>query len=134
MAVTVTIESPVAVDLGAGVDFTQSQEHVLGTLILSGDYGGASSDGDTLDFSGFDKIKSQQPPLWVRIWQEPTAGEPPVIYQFFYARGTTSANGLLQVTTANLVQISQGSAYPAALTDTDPSPNIRFEAAFPSFV
>lgn len=134
MSVAVSINSAVDVDPSGGLDNTQSEIMVDGTLTLSGNYGGASSHGDTLDFSGFDKIKSQQPPRKVEIYQEPTSGVAPVIYQFFYGRGTSQANGVLIVTAATLVEITQGDPYPAALTDDDPNPNIRFRAWFPSFV
>ncbi len=134
MSVAVTIESAVAVDPSGGLDSTQNELIVDGLLTLSGNYGGASTDGDTLDFTGHDLIKSQQAPRKVEIYQEPTAGNPPVIYLFLYARGTGQDDGLLVVTDFAGAQISQGAAYPAALTDDDPSPNIRFRAYFPSFI
>ncbi len=134
MSVAVTIESAVAVDPSGGLDSTQNELIVDGLLTLSGNYGGASTNGDTLDFTGHDLIKSQQAPRKVEIYQEPTAGNAPVIYLFLYGRGTTQANGVLIVTDFAGVQITEGSGYPAALTDTDPAPNIRFRAYFPSFI
>jgi len=132
--VTVTINSAVNVDPSGGLDSTQNELIVDGLLTLSDNYGGGSTNGDTLDFSGFDLIKSQQPPRKVEIYQEPTAGEAPVIYAFLYGRGTTQANGVLIVTDFAGAQITPGAAYPAALTDDDPNPNIRFRAYFPSFI
>ncbi len=134
MAVEVTIESAVSVDPSGGLDSTQNELIVDGLLTLTADYGGGSTNGDTLDFTGHDLIKSQQAPRKVEIYQEPTAGEAPVIYNFLYARGTSQANGLLVVTDFAGAQITPGAGYPAALTDTDPAPNIRFRAYFPSFI
>ncbi len=134
MSVAVTINSAVAVDPSGGLDSTQNELIVDGLLTLTGNYGVLSpaSNGDPLDFTGHDLIKSQQPPRKVEIYQEPTAGVAPVIYCFLYGRGTTQANGKLIVTDFAGVQITLGSAYPAALTSTDVPPNIRFRAFFPS--
>lgn len=136
MSVAVTIDSVVAVDPGAGIDFTQSSELVNGSLTLSGNYGNNSpANGDILDFTGFDKIKSQQIPQWVRIFQYPESPNAPVQYAFLYGRGTDQSNGvLIVIDTTTGLPITDAAAYPAALTSTDPSPNIRFEASFPSFV
>ncbi len=134
MSVLVTINSAVNVDPSGGYDTTQNEEIVDGLLTLSGNYGGASTHGDTIDFTGHDLIKSQQAPRKVEIYQEPTAGVAPVIYCFLYGRGTTMANGVLIVTDFAGVEITEGSAYPAALTNTDVPPNIRFRAWFPTFI
>ena len=134
--VTVKINSIVNVDPGSGIDFTQSTELVNGSLTLSGNYGNHSpANGDTMSFVGFDKIKSQQVPLWVRIFQDPTSPAAPVHYSFLYGHGTTQANGvLIVIDTTTGLPLTDAAAYPAALTNTDTPPNIRFEAAFPSFV
>jgi len=134
MSVEVTINSAVAVDPSGGLDSTQNELIVDGLLTLSGNYGGASSNGDTIDFTGHDLIKTQQPPRKVEIYQEPTAGNAPVIYCFLFGRGTTQANGVLIVTDFAGVQITEGSPYPAALTSTDVPPNVRFRAYFPTFI
>jgi hypothetical protein len=136
MSVAVTINSVVAVDPGSGIDFTQSTELVSGLLTLTGNYGNNSpANGDTINFTGFDKIKSQQIPLWVRIFQYPVSPAAPVHYSFLYGHGTTQANGVLIVIDSTTgLPLTDAAAYPAALTNTDTPPNIRFEAAFPSFV
>jgi hypothetical protein len=136
MSVAVTIDSIVAVDPGAGIDFTQSAELVSGTLTLTGNYGDHSpANGDTLDFTGFDKIKSQQIPLWVRIFQYPASPNAPVHYSFLYGYGSDQSDGvLIVIDTTTGLPLTDAAAYPAALTNTDTPPNIRFEAAFPSFV
>ena len=134
MAVAVVINSVVAADPGAGIDFTQSTELVSGALTLSGNYGNHSpANGDTLNFTGFDKIKSQQIPLWVRIFQYPTSPAAPTHYSFLYGAGTTQANGvLIVIDTTTGLPLADAGAYPAALTAA--GANVRFEAAFPSFV
>src|SRR6185369_7081551 len=136
MSVAVAINSIVAADPGAGIDFTQSAEIVSGSLTLTGNYGNHSpANGDTLSFAGFDKIKSQQVPLWVRIFQAPTSPNAPVHYSFIYGYGTTQANVVLIVIDSTTgLPLTDAAAYPAALTNTDTPPHIRFEAAFPSFV
>ncbi len=128
MSVLVAVNSVIPADPGSGLDSTRNSMIVEGSLTLSGNYGGASTDGDTMDLSGF--VASDYAPKRVRIFQEPTVGNPPVIYCFLYARGTDQSDGLLQVTDFAGAQISQGAAYPAALTDDDPAPGIRFEAWF----
>jgi hypothetical protein len=136
MSVAVTINSVVANDPGVGIDFTQSTELVSGSLTLSGNYGDLSpANGDTLDFTGFDRIKSQQIPLWVRVFQYPTSPNAPVQYSFLYGHGTDQSNGvLIVIDTTTGLPLTDAAAYPAALTNTDTPPNIRFEACFPSFV
>ncbi len=136
MAVAVTINSVVASDPGSGIDFTQNTELVSGMLTLTGNYGNHSpANGDTLDFTGQDKIKSQQIPLWVRIFQYPISPNAPVAYSFLYAHGTTQANGvLIVISTATGLPLTDASAYPAALTSSPSVVDIRFEACFPSFV
>lgn len=138
MAVQVQINSAVVIDPSQGIDKTQSGLLVSGSLTLSGNYGTGSpvTDGDVIDFSGADNaalLTSGQPPRWMRIYQEPTAGNDPVPYLFLYARGTEQNDCRLSVMDDDLAPLTPG-AYPAALTDDDPSPNIRFEASFPLFI
>src|SRR5512147_3352767 len=118
MSVAVTIDSVVASVPGDGIDFTQSAELVSGTLTLTGNYGdGSPANGDILDFTGFDRIKSQRIPLWVFIFQYPESPNAPVAYSFLYGRGTDLSNGVLIVidsTTGN--PLTDSAAYPAALT------------------
>jgi len=132
MSVAVTINSAAALNPAAGIGSNQNELIVSGALTLSGNYGGASTHGDMMNLGTFDKIKSQQPPEKVEVYQEPTAGNAPVIYLFLYGRGTTQANGVLIVTDFAGVEITEGAAYPAALTD--PTANLRFRAYFPSFI
>lgn len=126
--VTVTVASMIPADPGSGLDSQRDSLWVEGNLVLSGDYGGADTHGDTLDLTGF--AASDYSPKNVWIYQEPTAGVAPVIYCFLYGRGTTPANGVLIVTDFAGAEITEGDPYPAALTNTDVPPNIRFIARF----
>lgn len=134
MSVAVTINSIVPADPGGGIDFTQRQLIVEGSLTLSGNYGNRSpANGDTLSFAGFDFIKSQQPPLKVEIFQLPTSPNAPVHYAFLYGQGTTQANGvLIVIDTTTGLPLTDAAAYPAALTAA--TAGIRFRAHFPALV
>ena len=137
MAVAVTVDSAVASDPSAGIDHMQSGLIVTGSLTLTGSYGAGSpvTDGDIISWASVSghrdgaRITSTLPPRWVLIYQEPTAGNAPIVYAFLYARGTTRDNGRLIVQDGTLASIATG-AYPAALTSTSPSPNIRYIASF----
>ena len=134
MSVAVTINSVVNLDPSGGLDNTQNELIVDGALTLSGNYGNLSpANGDTIDFTGFDLIKSQQPPRKVDIFQLPDAGIAPVPYTFLYGQGDGQDDGVLIVihTTTGL-PITDAAAYPAALTAA--GANIRFRAWFPSFI
>ncbi len=128
MSVAISVGSAIPADPASGLDATRTSLIVEGLLTLSGDYGDGASNGDVLDFSGV--CASDYAPKWVDIHQEPVAGNAPVIYNFLYGRGTTQANGVLIVTDFAGAQITPGAAYPAALTDDDPAPGIRFRAEF----
>lgn len=119
------------------IDDTKQQFIIDGTLTLTGNYGGASTHGDTISFGLQDQIKSQQVPNMVVIYEVPTAGNAPTGYTYLYGQGTTMANGVLIVlqtgTASNpQVEITANSAYPAALTAA--TANLRFRAWFPSFL
>ena len=138
MAVAVTIDTAVAVDPSEGIDKTQSGLLVSGSLTLTGSYGAGSpvTDGDVIDWTTAPEVAlltSDLAPRWVIIYQEPTAGNAPIAYAFLYARGTTQNNGRLIVQDGTLASIATG-AYPAALTNTDTPPNIRYVASFPLFI
>lgn len=125
MSVAVATSSAIAQNPAAGQDSTRTGLLVVGTLTLTGSY---VTYGDTMSLAGL--CSSDYAPEWVRIWQEPTAGNAPVIYCFLWARGTTQANGRLIVTDFAGAEIA-ASAYPAALTATGATaPGVRFEALF----
>lgn len=136
MAVAVAISSIVASDPSGGLDTTQNEIIVDGTLTLTGNYGNLSpANGDIIDLTGHDLIKSQEVPRKMEIFQAPDAGNAPVQYSFLYGWGTDQSDGvLIVIDTTTGLPITDAAAYPAALTSTDPSPNIRFRAYFPSLV
>lgn len=136
MAVAITIDSAVNVDPSAGIDHTQSGLIVSGSLTLSGSYGFSSPvlDGDTINWGAAlnragARLTSSLAPRWMIIYQEPTAGSPPIVYAFLYARGTSRDNGVLIVQDGTLASIATG-AYPAPLTDANT--HIRYVASFPN--
>lgn len=112
-------------------DSTQAQFIAEGAITLTGNY---ATPGNTLDLSALG-VPSNAVPNRVEVYEEPTAGNAPIGYLFVYAKGTTQANGKLQVlqcagSAAPAAEIPDG-AYPAALTTN--TANIRFKAWFPSF-
>lgn len=132
MSVAVAVSSIVASDPSQGLDATQNEQIVEGTLTLSGNYGGGSTHGDTINFAG-PLVSTQQPPRKVDIFQVPTSGTGPIHYAFLYGQGTTQLNGvLIVVDTTTGLEISEGAGYPAALTAA--GANIRFRAWFPKFI
>ena len=129
MSVAVAISSPVAADPGSGIDRTRTKQIVYGTLTLSGNYGGASTHGDTVDFTGHDQIKSDYPPTWVQVLDDQGAGNAPLTaYTFRYYAGTTQANGVLVVFQSGS-EISEGGAY-SGLTPSLNNAVLKFRAEF----
>jgi len=126
MAATATLGSALLADPKNGLDSTQDSIWAEGPVVLTGNYGGASTHGDTLSLAGL--VSSDYPPKFCEVYQEPTSGNAPIIYCFIYGRGTTAANGVLIVTDFAGVEITQGAAYPAALTAA--TANLRFRAEF----
>lgn len=131
--VAVAINSIVPSDPSGGLDSTQNELIVEGSLTLSGNYGNHSpANGDTVAFAG-DKIKSQQRPRRVEIFQAPTSPAAPVHYSFIYGYGTNALNGvLIVIDTTTGLPLTDAAAYPAALTAA--GANVRFKAWFSSFV
>lgn len=127
MAVTLTLYSP---SVGIPVDNTQQETFVDFTAALTGNYGTGSSHGDTISFAGFDYLKSNSVPIKVEIWESPAAGTVPTGYLFYYCYGTTLANGLLSVLSAEGTEYTEGSAYSAALL----AAALRVRAWFPNDV
>jgi hypothetical protein len=123
MAVTATVNS------STPMDATQNEISVYGTLTFSGNYGSAGSHGDTLDLSQLG-VPSSLAPNCVFIYEEPIAGtSTPANYGFIWCRGTSQANGRVTVALGG-AEITQGSAYPAALTNGQSI--FKFNAFFPS--
>lgn len=103
-------------------DFT-----VYGFLTLTGNYGGVSTHGDTVDFSKLG-IPTQSLPRMVSIYETPPAGTAPNGYIFNYCPGTTLANGVVTILN-NLTEYTQGSAYSAGLL----AAVIRFQLIIQSY-
>lgn len=110
-------------------DATGRQIIVDGTVVLTGNYGSASSHGDTLNLQQLqDLVKSSQLPTKVEVWEDPPAGTAPTFYQFVFCPGTTQLNGVLSIG-SNLVEYTQASAYSAGLL----AAVLRIRAWFPSY-
>lgn len=100
-----------------------------GTVALTGNYGGASTHGDTLDLTQFgDLLKSSQLPTKVEVFEDPASGTAPTFYQFVFCPGTTQANGVLSIG-SNLTEYTQASAYSAGLL----AAALRIRAWFPAY-
>lgn len=129
MAAAVTITS---------IDSTQNQYIVSGSIVLTGNYGGASTHGDTLSFAGASNITipSQSLPTQVEIYEMPAAGTSATGFQYGFALGTTQANGVMQVfgtpatgaATTPLTEYTEAAAYSAGLL----AAKLFFTAYFPS--
>lgn len=110
-------------------DTTGREIIVDGTLALTGNYGGASTHGDTVDLTQFgDLLKSSQLPIEVDIWEDPPAGTAPTFYQFVFCPGTTQKNGVVSIG-SNLTEYTQASAYSAGLL----AATLRIRAYFPAY-
>lgn len=118
MAATITpIQAPQNPD-------TSAREVIVdGTIVLTGNYGGGATHGDTLDLTQFgDLLKSSQLPVRVEILEQPQAGTAPSGWEFMYGIGTTQKNGVLIVNGGTGAaagnpsqEYPQGTAYSAAL-------------------
>lgn len=143
MAVAVAISS-ISNDPSGGLDNTQNEVIVDGTLTLSGNYGGASTHGDTVNFTGaagWDQVKSTLVPRRVEIFEDQGAGNAPLGYGFLYFHGTTQANGVLVVlgTAASGGAEVGATEFTEAAAYSDGSPSLdaavlRFRAWFPLFL
>lgn len=98
-----------------------------GTIALTGNYGGASTHGDTLDLTPLYPLSSQLPTK-VEVWEDPAAGTAPTGYMFIFCPGTTQKNGVLNIGN-NLTEYTQASAYSAGLL----AAALRVRAWFPSY-
>jgi hypothetical protein len=118
MALAITLDNLLGVP-----DVTEREEFVQGVIALSGNY---PANGDTLSFAGTNKIQSRLPPNRVEIYEEPTGTQTSIGSAFAFLKGTTQANGKLQINTANGTPFATG-AYGSAYATT----TIKFRAWFP---
>lgn len=80
------------------IDFTAASFIVNGTITVSGNYGGASTHGDTLAFQGVGiDIPSGAIPFPVNIQEQPAAGTSQTGWRYVFNPGTTPLNGVVQV-------------------------------------
>lgn len=121
------------------VDTTQQEVIIDFSITLSGNYGVANGHGDVLDLGNCSGGQAQlnNSPNRVEIYEAPTAGNAPTGYVLGYSFGPDQHTGKLTVMqnqgagNPNL-EITQGNAYPAALTAA--TANIRGRAWFPKFL
>ena len=91
--ITVTLDNSI---LPQGGDVTEREQFYTGSLAFSGNY---TTGGDPLSFA-VQGILSNSAPVKVEVYEEPIAGSQTATgLQFVYAKGTTSANGTLQIFT-----------------------------------
>jgi hypothetical protein len=117
MAVTFALDSTV---LGS-TDATKAEGVYLGTLTFSGTY---STGGDTLSFA-VAGVNAYVAPLRVEVYEQPTTSQTAVGDVFIYAKGTTAANGKLQIFT------SSGSQYSGSPGTTFATTTVKARAWFP---
>ena len=117
-------------------DTTAREIIVDGTVTLTGNYGGASTHGDTLNLQQFgDLLKSSQLPTKVEIWEDPAAGTAPTGYEFIFCPGTTQLNGVLCIMGTGASaggpgqEYTEASAYSAGLL----AAALRIRAWFPLY-
>lgn len=96
-------------------DTTARQVIAEGTIALTGNYGGASTHGDTCDLTQLgDALKTSNLPTLVEVWEDPPAGTAPSFYQFVFCPGTTLSNGVVSIG-SNLVEYTEASSYSSPL-------------------
>jgi len=78
-------------------DVTDREEFVSGVIAFSGNY---TTGGDTLSFAGTKKVQSRSAPNRVELYEEPLAATQTATgATFVFAKGTTQANGKIQIFT-----------------------------------
>lgn len=113
----------------AATDTTQSTQIVRIPLTLSGNYGGASTHGDTVDFGSVYGIQSGSIPVRVFVYQQPASGTAPGNCTGVYCPGTTRDNGVISFANAG-TELTGGSAYTGAVESA-----VWFvEAVFQTFI
>ena len=106
---------------------------VLGTVTLSGNYGtsgGASPHGDPLDLTAV--CQSNSVPMRVQLWSQVPQGAAPLNDTYTYLKGTTQANGVVQVALAG-TEFTPGNAYSGASPSNVTGYVLNFQAEFVPF-
>lgn len=112
MAATFTLDKTI---LGAQ-DATEREGIYVGTVTFSGSY---TAGGDTLNLANDQSIVSQVAPVRCEIYEEPSSSQTSTGYQFVYAKGTTLANGKIQINS------SQGNPFSGSYGTTFASTKVR---------
>lgn len=113
------------------VDNTQNLVHVFGTVAWSAGPDTYSTGGNTMSFAGFDKIKSNEVPLMVRVKSAPAAGSGAANeFVYTFLPGTTMANGKLQIFTGAAAQTALTELSAGAVPSGVSGDTIVFEAWF----
>jgi hypothetical protein len=110
-------------------DVTSSTQVARFPITLSGNYGGAATHGDTLDFGKVYGIQSQSVPIRVFVYQQPASGTAPGNCTATFCPGTTIHNGVISFANAG-TELTQGAAYAGAASTA----TWVVEAVFPAFV
>jgi hypothetical protein len=79
--------------LPQGGDATGREQFYVGTITFSASY---TTGGDTLSFD-VSGVQSNAAPVRVEIYEEPTSANVALGYTFVYAKGSTAANGKIQI-------------------------------------
>lgn len=110
-------------------DTTQSTQIVRFPITLSGNYGGAATHGDTIDFGTVYGIQSQSVPIRVFVYQQPTSGTAPGNCTATFCPGSTIHNGVISFANAG-AELTEGAAYTGAASTAV----WEVEAVFSTFV
>jgi hypothetical protein len=94
-------------------DTTQSTQIVRAKLTLSGNYGGAGTHGDTVNFGALYGIQSGSVPIRVFVYQQPPSGTAPGNCSAVYCPGTSINNGVIAFFNGT-TELTGGSAYTGA--------------------
>jgi hypothetical protein len=114
MAIAITVDGSTANPLLGVPDTTFKESIYQGTFTLTGNYGTASSHGDTLSFSSaFILAGLKTVPLRVEVYQQPASGTAPGNCSAVYCPGTTRDNGVVSFANAG-TELTGGSAYTGA--------------------
>lgn len=97
---------------------------VEGSVTTAGNY---ATHGVTLDLSA--TCPTNSAPYEVKIYEQPPTGTSASGNQYVYAKGTTPANGAVQVFAPGGTEVTNGTSFAAAGVA-----NLRYKATFPKFL
>ena len=98
-------------------------------ITLSGNYGGSTTHGDTIDFGKIYGIQSGSLPIRVFVYQQPASGTAPLVCSGTFCPGSTNHNGVISFFNGT-TELTGGSAYTGAASTA-----VWFvEAVFMAFV